>query len=432
MSTASLPDRPAPAIGPNVSAFTLANGLEIVVIPDHRAPVVTHMVWYRVGGADEPKGKSGIAHFLEHLMFKGTEKHPGGFSKQVAELGGQENAFTSYDYTAYYQRVAKQHLTTMMAFEADRMQGLALTDAVVDPERDVVLEERKMRVDNNPPSQLMEEIASTLFTHHPYGTPIIGWENEIEGLTRQDALDFHARFYTPNNAILVVAGDVTEAEVRDAAGATYGALARRAEPPPRLRPREPEQRADRRVRLADKRVEQPIWQRHWRVPSERQAAPGEAEALDVMAQILGGGPTSRLYRELVAERKIASHAHAGYASSALDEGRVTLMLVPLPQSSFEALESGAEEVLAALAGQGVGVEELERAKTKLVADAAYAQDSQMMLGYQFGAALAIGGGIADVIEWPSRISAVTAEQVQDAARRHLLGKCSVIGILDAA
>src|SRR5215203_1836918 len=195
-----------------IEHLQLDNGLEVVVIPDRRAPVVTHMIWYKVGAADEPTGKSGIAHFLEHLMFKGTERNPGGFSKQVSELGGQENAFTSYDYTAYFQRVSREHLGTMMGYEADRMTGLALTDAVVDPERNVVLEERKMRVDSDPGSQLAEEIASTLFTHHPYGTPIIGWEDEIEGLTRQDAIDFHDRFYTPNNAVLVVAGDVTVEE----------------------------------------------------------------------------------------------------------------------------------------------------------------------------------------------------------------------------
>ena len=214
--------------------FSLDNGLDVVVVPDRRAPVVTHMVWYRVGSADEPIGKSGIAHFLEHLMFKGTVKHPGGFSKEVAELGGQENAFTSYDYTAYFQRVAREHLGAMMAFEADRMTGLALTDAVVDPERNVVIEERKMRVDNDPSSQLAEEIAATLYTHHPYGTPIIGWENEIEGLSRQDAIDFHDRFYTPNNATLVVAGDVTPEEVESLAKGTYGAIAqaRRATAPP--------------------------------------------------------------------------------------------------------------------------------------------------------------------------------------------------------
>ena len=181
-----------------VANFTLANGLEVVVIPDHRAPVVTHMVWYRNGAADDPPGKSGIAHFLEHLMFKGTESHPKGeFSEFVAEVGGQENAFTGNDFTAYFQQVAKQHLRACMEFEADRMTGLVLTDEIVAPERDVVLEERRMHCDTDPGAQLGEAVQATLFTHHPYGIPIIGWGHEIEGLGREDALAYYQRFYTP-------------------------------------------------------------------------------------------------------------------------------------------------------------------------------------------------------------------------------------------
>src|SRR5215213_1602810 len=230
--------------GPEVSSFALANGLEVVVIPDRRVPVVTHMVWYRNGSADDPLGQSGIAHFLEHLMFKGTERHPAGeFSRVVSALGGQENAFTSYDYTAYFQRVAREHLETMMAFEADRMTGLVLDEAVVAPEREVVLEERRMRVETDPAAQLSEAMAASLFVHHPYGIPIIGWMHEIEGLSREHALGYYRRFYTPENAILVVAGDVTGDEMRRLAEATYGKIAPRGERPIRFRPREPEPRA---------------------------------------------------------------------------------------------------------------------------------------------------------------------------------------------
>src|SRR5215217_7264406 len=220
--------------GPEVSSFTLDNGLDVVVIPDHRTPVVTHMVWYRNGSADDPLGQSGIAHFLEHLMFKGTERHPAGeFSKVVSGLGGQENAFTSYDYTAYFQRVAREHLETMMAFEADRMTGLAFDEAVVGPERDVVLEERRMRVETDPSAQLSEAMAASLFVHHPYGIPIIGWMHEIETLNRDNALDYYRRFYSPDNAILVVAGDVTAPEVRRLAESTYGRHAPSGTPPMR-------------------------------------------------------------------------------------------------------------------------------------------------------------------------------------------------------
>src|SRR4051794_6171461 len=417
---------------PEVANFQLANGLDVVVIPDRRAPVVTHMIWYKVGGADEPKGKSGIAHFLEHLMFKGTEKNPGGFSKQVSELGGQENAFTSYDYTAYFQRVARDHLGTMMEFEADRMSGLALTDAVVDPERNVVLEERKMRVDNDPSAQLGEEIAAALFTHHPYGIPIIGWEDEIAGLTLDDAIAFHDRFYTPNNATLVVAGDVTVEEVRLLAEATYGKAPRRAEPPARVRPQEPPQRAERRVRLADPRVEQLSLQQHWRVPSYAKGRPGDAEALDVLSQILGGGATSRLYRTIVADRKLAAYAASWYGGTAVDETRFSIWASPLPGTSFEAIEAAIDEVLQSVATDGITEAELERAKTRLVADAIYAQDNQATLARYFGTTLSTGGKVGDLLEWPRRIAAVTADDVSRAARTHLVEAHSVVGLLDSA
>ena len=200
---------PAKPVGPALPSAKLANGLEIVVIPDHRAPVVTHMVWYPNGSADDPVGKSGIAHFLEHLMFKGTKDHPvGEYSELIADVGGQENAFTSNDYTAYFQRVPKDHLRTCMDYEADRMQNLVLTDEVVAPEREVVLEERRMRTDSDLADLLSEAVQSALFTRHPYGLPVIGWADDIAGLGRADALAYYERFYTPENAILIVAGDV--------------------------------------------------------------------------------------------------------------------------------------------------------------------------------------------------------------------------------
>ena len=249
--------------------------MDVVVIPDHRAPVVTHMVWYRNGSADDPRGKSGIAHFLEHLMFKGTQNHQQGeFSHLVAELGGQENAFTSYDFTAYFQRVAREHLGVMMEFEADRMTGLNLTDEVVAPEREVVMEERRMRTEADPAAQLDEALNAALFTHHSYGVPIIGWGHEIETLDRNDALAYYRRFYTPENAILVVAGDIETPEVEILARETYGKIPARGEAPVRHRPREPEPRAERIVKLADAKVEQPQFERIYLVPSARTAEKG--------------------------------------------------------------------------------------------------------------------------------------------------------------
>src|SRR3982751_811802 len=207
------------------ASFTLDNGLQVVVIPDHRTPVVTQMIWYKVGSADETPGKSGLAHFLEHLMFKGTSKHPAGeFSQTVLRIGGNENAFTSTDYTSYFQRVPRERLGTMMEFEADRMTGLVLKDENVLPERDVVLEEFNMRVANSPESRLIEQIMAALYLNHPYGRPVIGWHQEIEKLSREDALAFYRRFYAPNNAILVIAGDVDASEVRPMVEKAYGGI----------------------------------------------------------------------------------------------------------------------------------------------------------------------------------------------------------------
>ena len=207
------------------ASFTLDNGLQVVVIPDRRTPVVTQMIWYKVGSADETPGKSGLAHFLEHLMFKGTAKHPAGeFSQTVLRIGGNENAFTSLDYTGYFQRVPREQLAKMMEFEADRMTGLILKDENVLPERDVVLEEFNMRVANNPDARLTEQIMAALYLNHPYGRPIIGWRQEIEKLDREDALAFYKRFYAPNNAILVIAGDVDAKEVRPMVEKAYGGI----------------------------------------------------------------------------------------------------------------------------------------------------------------------------------------------------------------
>ena len=271
--------RSGQAEGPQISHFTLDNGLEVVVIPDHRTPVVTHMIWYRVGSADEQAGKSGLAHFLEHLMFKGTDKNPQGrFSQTLATIGGQENAFTTADYTGYFQRIAREYLPTVMEFEADRMTGLVLTDANVLPERDVVLEEYNMRVANSPEARFGEQVAAALYLNHPYGRPVIGWRSELEKLNREDALAFYRRFYTPNNAVVVIAGDVTGAEVRPLAEKTYGKVARRAEIGPRMRPQEPPPVAVRQVTLADPRVAQPSLQRSYLVPSDATAKPGRGRS----------------------------------------------------------------------------------------------------------------------------------------------------------
>ncbi len=415
---------------PAIVDFRLDNGLSVVVIPDHRAPIVTHMVWYRNGSADDPPGKSGIAHFLEHLMFKGTKLHPQGeFSEVVAELGGQENAFTSNDYTAYFQRVAKEHLGVMMEFEADRMTGLALTDEVVAPEREVVMEERRMHCDADPGAQLNEAVQATLFTHHPYGVPIIGWSHEIEGLSRVDALDYYHRFYTPENAILIVAGAVEADEVRRLAALSYGKIKPRGEPPQRKRPQEPAPVARRLVTLNDEKVEQPSWQRCYVAPSFRIARPGEAEALEVLAHLLGGGQTSLLYRSLVLDQQIAVAAGAHYMGTALDETRFFLYAMPSPGVTMQALDAAIDGVLGRFVADSVDANALERAKTRLVADAIYAQDSQAMLARWYGSALATGLSMEDVRQWPARIEAVEPASIIAAATKYLDRRKAVTGYL---
>jgi zinc protease len=428
--THSSADMAASAAPANIVDFTLANGLDVVVIPDRRAPVVTHMIWYRNGSADDPPGKSGIAHFLEHLMFKGTKAHPqGAFSEFIAEIGGQENAFTGNDYTAYFQRVAREHLSAVMAFEADRMTGLTLADEVVAPERDVVLEERRMHCDADPSAQLNEAVQAALFTHHPYGVPVIGWTHEIEGLNREDALRYYARFYTPENAILIVAGDVDAETVRQLAEQHYGAIPPRGARPERQRPQEPPPVARKLVTVADPKVEQPSWQRCYLAPSSHTAKPGEAEALDVLAHLIGGGQTSHLYRRLVVEDEQAVAAGAYYLNTAYDETRFILYAMPTPGVSLPQLEAAVDKALAEFIAHGVDAEALERAKTRLIADSIYAQDSQAALARWYGSALATGLSVRDVAQWPARVEAVDAEAVMKAAKRWLENKPAVTGYL---
>ncbi len=414
----------------DATTFTLDNGLQVVVIPDHRAPTVTHMVWYKVGAADEVPGKSGIAHFLEHLMFKGTKDHlEGEFSKVVTSVGGSENAFTTDDYTVYHQSVAKQHLGLMMQFEADRMANLVLSDEVVLPERDVILEERRSRIDNNPAAQLSVAVASALFQNSHYGIPTIGWTSEMAGLDRQDAIAFYNRYYTPNNAIVIVAGDVTEDEVRKLAEATYGKVPRRAEPPPRVRPREPEPLAARTVTLADPRVTQPTVQRAYVVPSYATAEPGEAEALDLLSDILGASTTSRFYRQLVVDKGVATDVGAYYRSSSLGDTQFAVYGVPRGDVSLDDLMADIDGVLSDLVANGVSEEELAKAKHRVLADAIYAQDNHSALARVFGTALATGQTVEDVQNWPAAIEAVTTDQIVAAARKYLSVRRSVTGYL---
>jgi zinc protease len=425
---------PAPAqtvTAPPPPTFTLANGMQVVVIADRRTPVVTHMLWYKVGSADETPGKSGLAHFLEHLMFKGTATHPAGeFSQTVLKIGGNENAFTSTDYTGYFQRVPKDQLGRMMEFEADRMTHLVLKDENVLPERDVVLEEYNMRVGNSPDAKLSEQMMAALYLNHPYGRPVIGWRQEIEKLDRADALAFYKRFYGPNNAILVIAGDVDAQEIRPAVEKTYGAIPTQPDIPARReRPQEPTPVSPRTVTLADPRVEQPTLRRLYLVPSATTAAAGESAALDVLAQLLGSGSNSYLYRALVIDRPLAISAGASYQGTALDSTQLIVAASPKPGVEFAEIEKAMDGVIAEIGQNAPPAADLERVKTQLIAEAVYAQDNQATLARWYGAALTTGLGVEDIRAWPERIRAVTAEQVRKAAATWLDKKRSVTGYL---
>jgi zinc protease len=421
----------AQAASQRPATFTLGNGLQVVVIPDRRIPVVTQMIWYKVGSADETPGKSGLAHFLEHLMFKGTAEHPAGeFSQLIARIGGNENAFTSSDYTAYYQRVPRDQLATMMEFEADRMTGLVLKDENVLPERDVVLEEYNMRVGNNPDARLTEQIMAALYLNHPYGRPTIGWRGEIEKLNREDALAFYKRFYAPNNATLIIAGDVSADEVRPMVEAAYGKIPPQpAIPVQRIRPQEPPPAAPRTVTLADPRVEQPSVRRYYLVPSSVTATQTEGSALEVLAQLMGAGSNSYLYQALVVNKQLAVSAGSWYQGTGVDPTQFGISASPKPGVEFPQVEQAIDQVITKLATDPVPAEDLERIKTQMIAESVYAQDSQTTLARWYGAAITVGLSVDDIRAWPDRIRAVTAEQVRDAARTWLEKKRSVTGYL---
>ncbi|WP_455372596.1 M16 family metallopeptidase [Limibacillus halophilus] len=397
-------------------SFTLDNGLQVVVVNNDRAPIVQHMIWYKVGAADEPPGKSGIAHFLEHLMFKGTERlKPGEFSQIIAQNGGQENAFTSLDYTGYFQTIAKDRLELMMENEADRMVNLQLTDDVVLPELQVVIEERRSRTDNEPGSQLYEMGMATLYLNHPYGTPVIGWPQELSALTTQDALDFYRQWYQPNNAVLVVVGDVTAEEVRPMVERTYGKIPRGPEIE-RRRLSEPPQTAARRVVLESERVRQPSLSVDYLAPSYNTVEGPEPYALQVLSELLGGAASARLYRSLVIDQGIAVSAGSYYDASAYDISRFGFYASPRQGVELEDLEAALRAEIRKLLDEGVSDQEVAEAKQRLTAAAIYARDNLSTPARVIGGALATGQSLEDIEAWPERIEAVTAEEIMSAAR----------------
>lgn len=414
-----------------VTTFTLDNGLVVVVIEDHRAPVAVQMVWYRIGAADEPPGKSGIAHFLEHLMFKGTDTvGPGEFSARVNAQGGSGNAFTAWDYTAYYQRIASDRLGMVMALEADRMRNLRLTEDDVTTEREVVLEERAQRTDSDPGALLGERMRAALFLNSPYRLPIIGWKSEIAALSREDALAWYSRYYAPNNAILILAGDVTPEQARELAETHYGPLAPSTGIAPRIRPQEPPALAARRVTLADARVSQPVLRRLYLAPARRPGDQKTGAALAVLAALLGGdGQTSVLAKALQFDSATAVYTAAHYDGVAIDSGTFGIIVVPAPGVDLATAQEALDATLADFLRDGPDPADFERIKMLTRAGEIYEKDDAEGLANMYGREMATGLSVQDVKDYTAIVEALTPEDVRAAARLVLDPRASVTGWL---
>ncbi len=410
--------------------FTLANGLEVVVITDRRAPVVTHQLWYRVGAADEPRGHSGMAHFFEHLLFKGTREVPRSeFSRIIARNGGEDNASTNWDYTVYYERIARDRLELVMRMEADRMRNLELAPSLIASERDVIIEERRTRVDNSPGAVMGERMRAMLHPNHPYGTPVIGWLDEMRQLDHDRAIAFYRTWYAPNNAILVVAGDINAAELRPIVERTYGRLQPTRNLPGRAWAQDPPPAGPMRIVHRDEKVRQPSFSRLYPSVSYETAHNHEAHALDVAIEILGGSETSRLYRALVEDQRIAVGAGASSNTDGIGGGEVSIGATPAEGVTPERLEAAVDEVIAQFLRDGPTEAELTRAKSELAAAAIYAQDSQEALANMYGSGLVRGESMDEIVNWPDDIQAVTREQVVAAARNAIVLNSSVTGWL---
>lgn len=404
----------------NAETFTLQNGMQVVVIPNHRVPVVTHMVWYKAGAADESWGKSGIAHFLEHIMFKGSEGlEPGEFSKRIKKMGGQDNAFTSQDYTAYFQNVSVDHLEDVMKMEAGRMRGATMPEDQVQSERNVILEERRQRTDNNPLNIFYEQMQNALFTNHPYGLPVIGWLSEMEQLNRDDAMNFYNIWYAPNNAILIVSGDITAAQLKPLAEKIYGVLP--ASPvPERNRPKVPDFTGTEVLTLSDPTIHNRQFIRAFRMPSEHEDKK-TALALQVLDDILSNGTNARLYKSLVIDQKLATSASFSYDSTAYDESTAWFSAnLKGDDVSFDQIDNAFTDEIRKIADEGIPEDELDRAKQRMIDAAVYARDSLSGPAMIFGYTLTTGGTIDDIEYWPHDIAQITADDVVNAAKTYLL------------
>lgn len=419
----------ASASEPAIETFTLKNGLEVIVIPNHRVPAVSHTLWYKVGAADDPSGKSGLAHYHEHVMFLGTKKYKSGeYSNIIARYGGQNNAFTGHDATAYYINIAKENLPLAMEMEADRMGELTASNEAVEKEKQVIIEERRMRIDNNPNALLSEQMDAALFRNHPYHTPKIGWQHEMYGLTKQDIIDFHKKYYHPNNAILIISGDVTAREVRPLAEKYYGGL-KSASIPKRIWNEEPPQRCARRIIMHHEQVSQPEVSRVYATSSLNYGKKEQGLPLLVLSQVLGGGKTSRLYKSLVTEQKLASAIDVGINSFTIGPAEFGIEVIPEQGVEPEKLEAAMDKELAKFLAEGITDEELARAKTLLKAETIFARDGLSGVEQIMGWLRMIGKDSNYFSNIPKLVDEITKDAVLEAARDTLKLEQSVTALL---
>lgn len=419
----------APVLAQEVTTYSLDNGMDVVVIEDRRAPVVVHMVWYKVGSADEPVGASGVAHFLEHLLFKATDvMESGEFSATVAANGGSDNAFTSFDYTAYFQRIAADRLELMMQMESNRMNNLVLTEADIETERNVVLEERNQRTENSASALAREQFVAAQYQNHRYGVPIIGWKHEMEQLSLQDALDFYDLYYSPNNAILVVAGDVEPDEVLALAEQYYGVIPAEENLPKRIRPEEPPQRAERRITYTDPRVSQPYLTRSYMAPERDAGAQQEAAALVYLADLLGGSSfSSALGQALQFETQTAVFTSAGYGGGSLDDTTFGITVAPSEGVSLSEAEAAMDAAIADFLSKPIDPDQMETLRTQFRASEIYAKDNVSGIARRYGRALTQGLTIEDVQAWPQILQEVTEADIKAVAAKVLDRNQAVTG-----
>lgn len=412
-----------------VVQFTLHNGLQVAVIPNDGVPAVTHLLLVKAGSGDDPYGKSGLAHYLEHLMFTGTPEVPENvYDQSIARVGGDHNAYTTADYTVYHATVAREHLATVMAMEADRLQHLSFDAPRAARELKVITEERQQRVENSPFAQFHEQLAAMSFLNHPYQHPVIGWAEDMAGLTAADAQDFFHRYYRASNMMLVIAGDVSVSDVRRLAQKYYGALPM-GEAPPRVWPKEPPLRMERHATMRDARVQEARLVRQYVAPSLMDGDTAKALPLALFAQHLGGGSASLLYHQLVRVEKLASNVEVNYDPFTRGPELFQILVTPVSGVSLETLEVALDRAMASAIATLPEADSVSRAKTLMTAEAVYAQDGMTGLGHLMARLYAVGLDEQTFYEWSARIARITAAQMQESAAAVLAPSRRITGYL---